>query len=191
MVITIGIDPSLRRTGVCICNDGDYQWWPIPVKDSIRGTKRLHYIKSAIHERTSQYKIDCAAVEGYSYGSPGRLAQLGELGGVVRLYLYERGIDIITLSPTQLKKYITGNGRADKYEMVNQICVDLDLPPDQRLDYTQDDEADAIGLAMIANDYVKNLTPLIRHRLEILQSLRRPTKKKRKPSTRTSKTPKI
>lgn len=105
-------------------------------------------------------------VEGYSLGSPGRLSlvRLGELGGVLRLRLFELDIPYVEIPPTQLKRYATGNGQAGKEAMI-AAAVALGAEP------RNDDEADAFllrHLGRAAYDMESTTEP---HRLEILASL--------------------
>jgi Holliday junction resolvasome RuvABC endonuclease subunit len=81
------------------------------------------------------------AMEGYAFGAKLNREKLGELGGIVklasRLVLQQ---DPISVPPTTLKQYVTGNGRATKEEMVVRV---------QKWDpeITDNNLADAYGLA--------------------------------------------
>lgn len=79
---------------------------------------------------------------GFTRGQ-GRLADLGELGGTVKLALWERGIDVMIAPPATLKSAIAENGRADKSEIKAALR--------QRYGYhiTNPDEADALGLMLL------------------------------------------
>ena len=58
-----------------------------------------------------------AAFEAYAFGAKGMLATIGECTGIMKHELVERGYSILTLSPTTVKKYATGSGKADKSQM--------------------------------------------------------------------------
>lgn len=56
-------------------------------------------------------------IEDYAFSRADQAHAKGELGGVIRLALWERGIETITVAPTALKKFVTGVGVAQKDEM--------------------------------------------------------------------------
>ena len=63
-------------------------------------------------------------VEGYSFGSRASQAHAaGELGGVIRLGLYEAGISYVDVPPTCLKKFATGKGNASKSEVASALSA--------------------------------------------------------------------
>ena len=63
-------------------------------------------------------------VEGYSFSSRNSQSHaLGELGGVVRLALYEAGVSYIDVPPTSRAKFATGKGNASKNEVVSSISA--------------------------------------------------------------------
>lgn len=64
------------------------------------------------------------ALEGYSYGSKGNsIVQIAELGGAVRVALWEAGLPVALISPSELKLYATGKGNASKEEVLVQAVV--------------------------------------------------------------------
>ena len=81
------------------------------------------------------------AMEGYAYGAKLNREKLGELGGIVKLAVQLVLLtDPISVPPTTLKQYVTGNGRASKDDMVSGV---------QQWDpeVTDHNVADAYGLA--------------------------------------------
>lgn len=103
---------------------------------------------------------DLVVIEGYSFGS-GRAGgtthahALGELGGAVRLELWDRGIPYVDVPPASLKKYATGRGNANK-EQVLVAAV-------RRLDYQGADpnEADALWLREMGCDAYQTRPPRV------------------------------
>lgn len=89
-------------------------------------------------------------IEGYSMGTARQSSHahgLGELGGVVRLALWESGIPYVDVAPASLKKYATGAGNAKKDAVLGSAI--------RRLGYEGDDhnEADALWLRAMAMDH--------------------------------------
>lgn len=138
----LALDLSLTRTGVARC---DGLTVIVPPQDA-RGMERLLYLEEAILERAADAQL--VVLEGYAFGSRGRaVVDIGELGGVIRLALYRRGIRYVDVPPAALKKYATGRGNASKEEVLVAAV--------RRLGYTGADhnEADALWLYAMALDF--------------------------------------
>lgn len=125
---TIGLDLSLSGTGIatgarCIT---------VSVPSSLKGPARLAAIRRAVHHEIRGQEdgegrdgVDVAVIEGYAMGVQGAgVRSNAELGGVIRLLLYDLGIGIITVPPASLKLFATGSGRAQKHEMIDAAVVD-------------------------------------------------------------------
>lgn len=107
--------------------------------------ERLLYLEAAVLDAAAGAGL--VVLEGYSFGSRGRAVfDIGELGGVVRLALYRRGIPYVDVPPAALKKYATGRGNAPKEEVLAAAI--------RRLGYTGHDhnESDAMWLYAMAQD---------------------------------------
>lgn len=118
------IDPSLNESGICIFDEkGNLEYTCVvdnPKK--LSDMERLLYIKKSIIYMIKKFNIDCVGIEDYSYGSKGQaIINLGELGGVIRLYLYEHKIKYKTIPPTVIKKFITGKGNSKKELMLLKV----------------------------------------------------------------------
>ena len=121
-MIIIGIDPSLTSTGLCVMSKQGELLETYAVNSRFNGVKRLQDIKNKLvekccHNHNAIDKAITVFIEGYSYGSKNGREELGELGGVIRLMLYEQKIPFIDIAPTSLKKYTTGKGMGDKVAM--------------------------------------------------------------------------
>jgi Holliday junction resolvasome RuvABC endonuclease subunit len=94
-------------------------------------------------------RVDVVAMEGYAAGAKFGRELAGELGGAVKLAL----LDVLDkpasypliIAPTKLKKYVTGKGTAAKAEMLLAVYKKWGVT------YTDDNLADAYGLARAAN----------------------------------------
>ena len=111
--------------------------------------RRLHGLVWGLERllRAVDQEPRLVVVEGYGLGSPGRLSlvRLGELGGAVRLRLFELDIPYVEISPSSLKKYATGSGAAKKPAMI-AAAAELGAPG------LNDDEADAFLLRHLGRD---------------------------------------
>lgn len=106
----VGLDLSLNSTGIA-----DETGAFVISSLNLRGAARLKHVAGAI-DRICRLgvKADVVVMEGYSHDSKFQGPQLGELGGVVKVCLYQRGITYVSVPPKRLKKYATDNGNAGK-----------------------------------------------------------------------------
>lgn len=142
----LGVDQSLTATGLCLLSSqAEIVALSTVNAGSVIGGQRLVVIKNALVAmcHSVDWKIAGAAIEGYSIGSINRPFDLGEIGGVVRMVLAERGILYSIVPPVLVKKFATGTTGADKDRMV-KAAVALGATPDN------DNEADALFLAKFA-----------------------------------------
>jgi crossover junction endodeoxyribonuclease RuvC len=127
-----GLDLSLTATGVAL-PDGTFA----TISTSAKGMPRLAAIRDAVLGMVGM--ADVVVVEGYSMGS-GRAGGtthahgLGELGGVVRLALYEAGIPHVDVAPARLKKWATGRGNADKDAVLVKAARNWDVQDNNQAD---------------------------------------------------------
>ncbi len=169
MINVIGLDLSLNSSGYAYRSD-EVGRLPTITTGRIkpgkrRGMERLHFNRQKLGETVADAErrldpehvrpmpITLAVIEGYAMGyggkgTPGRVFNIGEWGGVARLFLYDQDIPMLIVSPSSLKIFATGNGHAEKPEIVQAITElwGYDVP--------QDDEADAFVLMMLGEAYL-------------------------------------
>lgn len=101
----ISIDPSLRSSGVFICDKGECRAYSIQRKEerlSVLGRYVRHFAKEA------NSKYDLCIIEGYSMGSHSSSVTVqAEAGGVIRACFAANGTPIIEITPMTWKS-ITG-----------------------------------------------------------------------------------
>ena len=121
----LGLDLSLTAPGVA------YNEFPFALPSTqLKGMACIELRAQQILEvLNKQQQFDVAVIEG-QYAQSGRGAEsVAHLGGVVRLILHGRGIPYAVVPPSTLKLYATGNGRADKDEMIREaIKCGVTLP---------------------------------------------------------------
>ena len=129
--IIIGVDPSLRSTGICLMKVDDYNDFKTHViipGIKLKGLQRLEYIRHNIAVLVgkfvnSDYEI-IVGIEDYAYSRFGRTFALGELGGVIKLYFYKLGIREYNIRPVNImkwKKEVIGKGNAKKEEIAYYV----------------------------------------------------------------------
>ena len=175
MKLFVGVDQALRKIGVSIIRGDSVELLRliVPPKE-LRDAVRLQFLEDALAHALEPFPhADGVAMEGQSYGSEGRIDQLGQIGGIVKLFLLKRyGVSPLVVPPSTLKKFVTGNGQADKSMMMRATKVYWDL------EVTQDDLCDAHGLARLAQEFYAPSSGH-RHQVEAVESLRRKRKSKR------------
>lgn len=112
----LGLDISLTSTGYS--NHG----FTSLIKVKSRGPQRLHEISSTVVDACIEYEIHCVVLEGYSFASRNSQAHsIGELGGCIRMRLWENRIPYIEVPPTSRAKFATGRGNAGKTEVISAV----------------------------------------------------------------------
>ena len=158
----VGLDASLTSTGYAFFLDNELVSGRIRAKE-LRGAKRLDFLVERVEEIFSRANADFLALEGYSMGSKGsRVFHIGELGGALKLVAIRRKMRILTIPPTSVKVFATGNGRAEKEDVIRGIETNWGYQIDKH------DMADAfvilqMGIAF-ANRKVYRRYPEVRRR---------------------------
>ena len=136
----VGIDPSLTATGIAL-PDGT----TLTIRTNLRSMERLAEIRSTILGLA--FEIDLVVIEGYSYGSGHGAHQLGELGGTIRLALWDAAIPYVDVAPTGRAKYATGRGNAGKSLVVSELSARTGRT------FHDDNQADAYILRAMALEH--------------------------------------
>ena len=147
----MGIDPGLTRCGLSVVQAGRGRAvLPIsvgvvrtPARSEL--TERLLRLSVAVREWMDDYQPDVVAIERvFERGEVSTVMQTAHAVGVLVLAAAERGIPVHMYTPSEVKKAISGNGRADKKQMTSMITriLGLNEPPKPA------DAADALALAV-------------------------------------------
>jgi crossover junction endodeoxyribonuclease RuvC len=140
-VKVLGLDLSLTASGIYCDTCGGSIF-----KTKLRGMERLQAIRDEVVKHALH--SDIILVEGYAFGARGNaMFSIGELGGVIRLALYELSKPYIEIAPTQLKKFATGKGNANKDEVIAAAIRKFNFQG------TDNNEADAYVLNRIGNSH--------------------------------------
>jgi len=164
----LGMDASLTSTGVCIYNPATgpvIRWNTFTLKTKLKGTERLLYIRNELKNICED--IGYVFLEGYSFGSKGNaLYQIGELGGVIRVMLYEMGIPLLVVSPKELKQFATEKGNATKELMAAWAQKRWNVI------FPTNDETDAYALVKLGQAYLGLDTELTAVQKKVVEGLR-------------------
>lgn len=139
MIPVVGLDPSLRATGLAL-PDGELLTITTPSCSTLDDRiERIRHIFGKVGVRARIGAL--VVIEGPAFGMNNKAThELAGLWWSLVVRLAEQGNQIAVLSPGQLKKFATGRGNAKK--------PDLRMALYQRagLDVRSDDEVDAFWL---------------------------------------------
>lgn len=142
MIRTLGIDLSLNHAAFVQLDDGQLsKYLVITDTKSILKTapectmfldvsgdgdakslNRLSWWLANIHPILNSFDpIDYVAIEDYAYSAKQGAHQIGEVGGLLRLALWDLNLSWRKYTPGQIKLYTAHKGRAEKDEMVKAV----------------------------------------------------------------------
>lgn len=141
-VRVLGVDPSLTSTGWAF-RDEDGLFTGCIKSGDLRGPHRLFYMRNQLEKILNLYNPGIVYYEDYSLGSARNQQHLGELGGVYKTMLWDRGITVVCVPPSTMKSVIALKGSAKKPEIKKALRTRFGIT------VAQEDEADATGLLLI------------------------------------------
>lgn|GEM_PF-53123 len=147
----MGIDPGLTRCGLSVIQAGRGRA-VVPIAVGVVRTppdaelaRRLLELSDAVNDWMDQYQPDVVAIERiFERGNVSTVMNTAHGVGVLMLAAAQRGIDVHMYTPSEVKKAISGNGRADKKQMTAMITRILGLTEAPK----PADAADALALAV-------------------------------------------
>lgn len=119
----VGIDPG--ATCGWAHSSGRHGLWSLSFATDKHVGRRLERLRRSLFMVKRDYGIDVIGIEDASFGShnPAIQALHNELVGIAKLCAAEWELPIHTYTPSHLKKWLTGNGRADKQQMIAAVRV--------------------------------------------------------------------
>ncbi|MBI5369955.1 crossover junction endodeoxyribonuclease RuvC [Candidatus Uhrbacteria bacterium] len=150
--IVLGLDPGYGRMGFgVVFTDGktveliDYGVAVTVSGDAFEN--RLLSIANDLHALFEQHRPHMVAVEKLFFGkSSSNAMKVAEARGVAMLMAAQSGAPIVEFTPAQIKKALTGDGKAPKAGMQRMVKETLKLPAPPK----PDDAADALAVAIVA-----------------------------------------
>src|SRR3990172_4831795 len=150
-MLVLGIDPGLNTTGYGVLDFVGGQPKLIEAgvvrgKSGASLAERVKEIHAGVADVIATLKPEVLAIEElYShYERPTTAILMGHARGVIMLAAARAGIPVESYPSTQIKKTITGNGHAAKWQIQEAIRRELNLPalPEPP------DVADALAIAL-------------------------------------------
>jgi len=152
----LGLDPGYARLGygVVSTTGGATSAKPALVEAGVFETlphlpegERLEQLQNSLKDLTTRYTIHSCIIENvFIKKNLTTATRLLEARGVILLTLYQQDIPYDSVTPTAMKKMVTGYGQAAKKDIQKMIMklLHLNAPPQP------DDAADALGFALCA-----------------------------------------
>jgi Holliday junction resolvasome RuvABC endonuclease subunit len=170
----LGLDLSMTGCGVVVLSPTGkvlrkrkYKTYPVPPSEGLklrpRGQRaqdrfvgddeeRIAWLKRKILLALDKYEVCFVVIEAHAFAAKGRgKTILSELHGVIKNALHDREIAFITQSPQAIKKHVTGNGNAQKMDVI-VAAKEFDR------DISNSDTADAWACAKLGVDRYYFLT---------------------------------
>jgi crossover junction endodeoxyribonuclease RuvC len=148
-MVTIGIDPSICSTGVAVCGKAKEEWTVFKTKRNgdlpMDELRRLIEVVTRIELFCIEHSPKLVVMEALAMSSrhSSALTQLSGLNYMIRERLYKRGIKIVVVAPSTLKKFTTGKGNCPKDLML------LEVYKRWGVSITDDNAADGYALAKL------------------------------------------
>ena len=147
----LGVDPGLSTAGIGLIAVSKKRaaealdWLTIETNRTWSLDERLLELGNDLEAYIEEAKPDLAVVEQLFFATNKRTAMdVSQARGVILYVLKRAKIDVLSVTPLQLKTTITGDGKADKKQMqamVKRILKLKEVP-------TPADAADALALAL-------------------------------------------
>lgn len=133
----VGIDPSLRATGLAL-HDGELRTLSMPSVESAYMDGKVARIRAIVGKVAVASGVgSLCVIEAPALGMNNRSThELAGLWWSIVVRLIELGNEVVTITPGQLKKFATGKGNAPKPDMRMALYqrTGIDVADDNQVD---------------------------------------------------------
>jgi Holliday junction resolvasome RuvABC endonuclease subunit len=144
-----GLDLSLVASGVCVRRGGAFVTETVRTKpeDFPNDLARMIHIRDVVTKRIPDDAKMVGIEDMFAGPNMGAGQRLAMLGAIVRVALYERGLSLVVIAPSTLKKFILGKGVGEKSLVLRAVYKAYGL------ECANDNEADAVCLCAIGEQF--------------------------------------
>ncbi|WP_074457374.1 crossover junction endodeoxyribonuclease RuvC [Candidatus Synechococcus spongiarum] len=146
----LGIDPGLAKVGYGVVDTTDpmtlLACGVIRTRPGPSSGERLVEIAQDLRQLVEQHGPQLAVVEKFFFYRSSNTIAVVQARGVVLMTMAHLRVPTLEYAPTQVKRTLTGDGHADKDQVLNAVMKALRLEHPPR----PDDAADAIAVALTA-----------------------------------------
>ena len=147
----LGVDPGLQRTGHALLERSGRgpilrEGGVIRSEAAHSLAERVHEIGSGLREVIEEFQPAVMAIEQVFslVRNPKSALLMAHARGAILMAATDRGVPVVHYTPTQIKRLLTGNGRASKQQVQRAVSRELGL--DRVLE--PNDVADAFAVAL-------------------------------------------
>ena len=128
MEIIVGIDYSSTNTGVCfLTTSGEYLSSILISPKHKIFQNRILSLKEQLYNILNQMEVRLINIESPSFYSKGKTSDISAGFGYLYYSLIKDNFNVISITPSELKKFATGNGRAEKDKMFKSLPKDVKI----------------------------------------------------------------
>ena len=153
-MVVLGIDP-----GTAICGYGFVEningnvnalhYGAVTTSSKARMQDRLEKIYDSLDVMIKEYKPEIIGIEKLFFGRNSTTAiPVGQARGIVLLAAVKNNVEILELTPNEVKQSITGYGGASKEQIIYMVTKLLHLVAEPK----PDDVADALAIAICTSN---------------------------------------
>ena len=158
-MLALGIDPGTAICGYGIVEQSQGKllaknYGAITTSPKARMQDRLLKIHTELTALIKDFQPEVIGVEKLFFGRNSTTAiPVGQARGVVLLCAAQNNLDLVEITPNEVKVSITGYGGATKEQIIYMVTKILNLPEPPK----PDDTADALAIAIAASYEANNL----------------------------------
>lgn len=155
-MIILGIDPGTATTGYGLLKSKNkgrtfellkFGWIKTP-KEMVKG-KRLNLIYQEITALCQNHQPEILSIERLFFATNVKTAMaVSEASGVIHLAATKKKVPVVEYTPMQIKKEVTGSGKADKEQMKKEVRKLLKFRSPNHKKTHFDDVCDALAVAI-------------------------------------------
>ena len=155
--IIIGIDPGIADTGYGVIKQNGAKltmiaYGSIKTPSTMPLPQRLKCLNQELKLILKKYQPKTCVIEQLFFCNNAKTALVvGQARGVSLLTLIESEINILEITPLQVKQGLTGYGKADKKQIQQMVKIILNLKEIPK----PDDAADALAMAICGASLIK------------------------------------
>lgn len=171
-MIIASFDLSLTATGYAVAVDGVVDPYYGVITGKGDGIGRLVAMRNDVMAQVDAVKPDFVVMEGLSMASRGMNDQLAGNAYLIRAELFTDGIPYVLVSAMGLKKFVCGTAGSKKFKVGKELML-KEIFRRFGHDVTDNNVADAIGLAYVGMALCGDWQPQIEPQREVLASIRK------------------
>ena len=184
----VGIDYSTTSPAICVQVNDPYvesfqtydiyyltnkkklvdEYWNAPFLffgteiPKLNGIEKYRWISNWAIDVITRYEVTEVYIEDYAFAATGRVFNIGENTGILKYRLDRMDVPVVSVAPTQIKKYATGKGNANKELMRSNFEEQTGVFLQDIMEHTGEnpisDIIDSYYIRTYGDDYEEDIT---------------------------------